>query len=74
MRLSDLAFKSKREIEADYNKNLGTRELNLSTEEVVNSLKKDSGLAREKLERVPKEVKEELKPFFNASFWKEGTA
>lgn len=74
MRLSDLAFKSKRDIQAEHNKNLGTRELNLSTEEVVNSLKRDNGLAREKLEKVPKEVKEELRPFFNASFWKEGTA
>lgn len=74
MRLSDLAFKSKREIQADQNKKLGTRELKLSTEEVVNSLKRDSSLAKEKLDKVPKEVKEELRPFFNASFWKEGMA
>lgn len=74
MRLSDLAFKSKKEIQAEQNKNLGTRELKLSTEEVVNSLKRENSLAREKLEKVPKEVKEELRPFFNASFWKEGTA
>jgi len=74
MRLSDLAFKNKREIVAEQNKNLGTRELNLNSEEVVNSLKRDNGLAREKLEKVPTEVKEELRPFFNASFWKEGTA
>lgn len=52
----------------------GTREVKLETKELVEQLKKDSSLAMEKIKAIPQATKDELKPFFAPTFFKEGTA
>lgn len=69
MRLTDLEPKIKPEP-----KKLGTREVNLETKDIVQQLKKDSSLAMDKIKEIPQTTKDELKPFFNPAFFKEGTA
>lgn len=74
MRLSDLDFRKVRSQEIQTNKNLGTREVSLTGKEIVEAMKMDSSLAREKIEKIPEETREQLRPFFSPSFYKVGPA
>ena len=74
MRLSDLEKLEIKTKETEKSKNFGTREVNLTTQQLVNDLKMENSLAKEKIEKIPTQTKEELKPFFTEYFWKEGTA
>jgi len=69
MRLSDLDKHFFRSEEIKRNKELGTREVDLTSEQMVLDMKKENSLAREKIEKIPTETKEVLKPFFNPTFW-----
>ena len=73
MRLTDLErlFKEPQKPEQP---RLESRETTLTTDQVVKELKMENNLAKEKLEQIPSETKEALKPIFNEHFWKEGTA
>lgn len=46
-----------------------TREADISVKDLLGGLKRDDGLAREKLEEIPAKTKEEMKPLFSPSFW-----
>lgn len=74
MRLSDLEKWGLTKPEEKEQPKLETRESQLTTAQVVKELKMENNLAKEKLEKIPQETKEQLKPFFNDLFWKEGTA
>lgn len=69
MRLSDVERKSMRKNEAQFNKEQGTREIDINKEDVVKALSRDNGLAQKKLDELPGKVKEELSPFFSENFW-----
>ncbi len=45
-----------------------TREVDLSSKELVNQLKRDGTLALEKIKEVPQETMERVKPFFHQNF------
>lgn len=49
----------------------GTREVYLETKDLVNQMKNNSKFAMEKLKELPEKVREELKPFFTQTFFKE---
>jgi response regulator RpfG family c-di-GMP phosphodiesterase len=49
----------------------GTREVQLTTKDLVNQMKNNSQFAIEKLKELPEKVREELKPFFTTTFFKE---
>lgn len=66
MRISDFERKKPERLE--------TREVNLTTSELVKELKMENSLAKEKIGKIPSQTKEELKPYFAESFWKEGNA
>jgi hypothetical protein len=70
MRLSDLDKHFFRNKEIKKNKELGSREVDLTTEQVVLEMKKENSLAKEKIEKIPSQTREELTPFFNPTFWK----
>ena len=74
MRLTDLEKLFKEPPKAEPQPRLETRETTLTTEQVVKELKTENSLAKEKLEQIPSETKEALKPLFNEHFWKEGIA
>lgn len=69
MRLSDLDKHFFRSEEIKRNKELGTREVDLTSEQLVLEMKKENSLAKEKIEKIPSETKAELTPLFNPAFW-----
>jgi hypothetical protein len=70
MRLTDLE-KFMRPTEP---KKLGTREVDLGTKEVVEQMKRENSLAMAKIKEIPQETRDELKPYFSPTFFKEGNA
>ena len=70
MRLSDLDKYLFKNEEVKQNKVLGTRTVDLTSEQMVLEMKKDNSLAKEKIEKIPSETKAELLPLFNPTFWK----
>lgn len=68
MRLTDL----EKFLKPEEPKKLGTREVNLESKEVVEQMKRENSLALEKIKEISQETREELKPYFSPTFFKEG--
>lgn len=49
----------------------GSRKLSLTTEEMMKQFKMETSLAKEKISKLPEDIKEKLAPFFSKSFLKE---
>jgi hypothetical protein len=69
MRLSDLDKLTQRQAEIKANEKLGTREVDLTGEKIVEAMKLETSMAKEKIAKIPTETKDELKPLFNPQFW-----
>ena len=74
MRLSDLEDKTFRSKEAQFNREQGTRSVELSKEDVVQALSRDRELAKRKIDELPERVRKELNLFFSKEFWKKQEA
>ena len=69
MRLSDLENKTFRKNEAQFNKEQGTRGIELSKADVVQALSRDNDLAKRKIDELPEKIRNELSSFFSKEFW-----
>lgn len=69
MRLSDLERKNVRKNEAQFNKEQGTREIDINKDDVVKALSRDNDLAKRKLDELPEKIRKELATFFSEKFW-----
>lgn len=52
----------------------GSRKISLTTEEMMKQFKMESSLAKEKISKLPEDIKEKLAPFFSKSFLKDKEA
>lgn len=71
MRLSDLEslLKTPEEKMADFNKKQGTREANITKDDVLKGLSGNIELPRQKQDEFFRDLKEEIKSFFDKNFF-----
>lgn len=70
MRLSDLLEKPKKQAAMP---KAGSKEVAITSEQLVKALKTQTSIANRKIDELPKETEKELRPHFSALFWKKSS-